>query len=167
MLNLSLYIQLKNVQTPPSLNSCGTKSLVKLGSCRPNFKITLEERPSEKSCSTSFFQSVNDKVKKVSILFFHVNLFLAVTQLRNISGLANKSPVGFKFGFDIFEMLVQIQPRGQAFFTHIRIQGDSFRPKSKTGIIMRTTYESLGSIDAMVVVDWLASGFCEIWRYIR
>ena len=32
---------------------------------------------------------------------------------------------------------------------------------------MRTTYESLGSIDAMVVVDWLASGFCEIWRYIR
>ena len=55
MLKLSHYILIKNVRAPPSLNSCGTKSLVKLGSCRPNFKITLEERPSEKSCSTSTF----------------------------------------------------------------------------------------------------------------
>ena len=32
MLNLCLFIYLRNVQTPPSLNSYGTKSLVKLGS---------------------------------------------------------------------------------------------------------------------------------------
>ena len=89
------------MQTPPSLNSYGPKSLVKLGSCRPNFKITLEEGPSEKSCSTSFFQAVDDKVEKVSILFFHVNLLLVASQLRNISGLANKSLMGFKFGFEI------------------------------------------------------------------
>ena len=102
--------------TPPSLNSCGPKSLVKLESCRPNFKITLEERPSEKSCSTSFFQSVNDKVKKVSILFSHVNLSLVATQLRNISGLANKSLMGSKFGFENFGSLVQKPPRGEGFF---------------------------------------------------
>ena len=42
----------RNLFAPPSLNSCGTKSLVKLGSGRANFKNTLEERPSEKSCST-------------------------------------------------------------------------------------------------------------------
>ena len=100
MLKLNLYIYLKNMLTPPSLNSCGPKSLVKLESCRPNFKITLEERPSEKSCSTSFFQSVNDKVKKVSILSFHVNLSFVVTQVHNIPGSANKSLMGFKFGFE-------------------------------------------------------------------
>ena len=86
--------------TPPSLNSCGPKSLVKLESCRLNFKITLEERPSEKSYSTSFFQSVNDKVKNVSIFFFHVNVLLVATPLCNISGIANKSLMGFKFGFE-------------------------------------------------------------------
>ena len=100
MLKLSHYISIKNVRAPPSLNSCGTKSLVKLGSRRPNFKNTLEERPSEKSCSTSFFQSVNDKVKKVSTLFFHVNLLLVATHLRNISGLASKSLMGFKIVFE-------------------------------------------------------------------
>ena len=72
---------------------------MKLGRGRANFKNTLEERPSRKSCSTSFFESVNDKVKKVSILFFHVNLLLVATHLRNISGLASKSLMGFKFGF--------------------------------------------------------------------
>ena len=105
--------------TPPSLNSCGPKSLVKLESCRPNFKITLEERPSEKSCSTSFFQSVNDKVKKVSILFSHVNLSLGVTQLRNISGLANKSLVGFKYGFEFSKCRFKNTLEERTFFDDI------------------------------------------------
>ena len=60
-----------------------------------------------KSCSTSFFQLENDKFQKVSILFFHVNLLLVVSQLRNIPGLANESLTSFKFGFEIFEMRVQ------------------------------------------------------------
>ena len=119
MLKLSLYIKLKIVQTPPSLNSCGPKSLVKLGSCRPNFKITLEERPSEKSCSTSFFQSVNDKVKKVSILCFHVNLSLVVIQVRNISGLANKSLMGFKFGFEFSKCRFKNTLEERTFFDDI------------------------------------------------
>ena len=106
--------------TPPSLNSCGPKSLVKLESCRPNFKITLEERPSEKSCSTSFFQSVNDKVKKVSILSFHVNLSLVVTQVRNIPGSANKSLMGFKFGFEFSKCWFKNTLEERTFFKEIQ-----------------------------------------------
>ena len=63
-----------------------------------------------------FFKLENDKVQKVSILFFHVNLLLVVSQLRNISGLANKSLMGCEFGFSIIEMLVQNHPRGKASF---------------------------------------------------
>ena len=70
-----------------------------------------------KSCSTSFFQLENNKVQKVSILFFHVNLCLVVSQLLNISGLVNKSLMGFQFGFKNFRMLVQKYPRGGAFFS--------------------------------------------------
>ena len=69
-----------------------------------------------KSCSTSFFRLENDKVKQVSIFFFHVNLLLVVSQVRNISGLVNKSQKGSKFGFENFGSLVQKPPRGEAFF---------------------------------------------------
>ena len=53
----------------------------------------------QKNHDQLFFQSVDDKVKIVSILFFHVNLLLVTTHLRNISGLASKSLMGSKFGF--------------------------------------------------------------------
>ena len=86
------------------------------GRGRANFKNTLEERPSEKSCSTSFFELENDKVQKVFILFSHVLLYLGVSQLRNIPGLFNKSLMGSKFGFENFGSLVQKPPRGEAFF---------------------------------------------------
>ena len=93
-----MYIFLNRVPFGAGQISYGRESLVKLGCCRPNFKITLEERPSEKSCSTSFFQSVNDKVKKAFIPFFHVNVSLVAIPFCNILGLTNKSLMGFKFG---------------------------------------------------------------------
>ena len=72
---------------------------MKLEGFQENFKVTLLERPPEKSCSTSFFRLENDKVQKVCILFSCVYLYLGVIQLRYISGLASKSFMGFKFGF--------------------------------------------------------------------
>ena len=80
--------------------------MVKLESGRPNFKNTLGQRPPVKSCLTSFLTQ-NNKVKQVYILFFHVNLWLVVGQLPNISGLAKKSLMGSKFRFQIFGTLVQ------------------------------------------------------------
>ena len=38
------------------------------------------------------------------------------SQLRNISGLAKKSLIGSKFGFENFGSLAQKPPRGKAFF---------------------------------------------------
>ena len=73
ILKLSLHF-LENVYELAVSKSYGFKNLVKLGRGRANFKNTLEERPSE--CSNSFFELENDKVKKVSLLFHQVNLFL-------------------------------------------------------------------------------------------
>ena len=53
MYKLGVYIFLNRVPFPPSLKSCGFKNSMKLGGCQKNFKVTLLERPSEKSCSTS------------------------------------------------------------------------------------------------------------------
>ena len=50
-----------------------------------------------------FFQSVDDKVKKVCAYIFHVNLWFVCRQLRNISGLTNKSVMGSKCGFKFSE----------------------------------------------------------------
>ena len=51
---------------------------------------------------------------------------MVVIQVRNIPGLANKSLMGFKFGFEIFEMLVQKQEQGEASFSSNGLQGNSF-----------------------------------------
>ena len=53
MYKLGVYIFLNRVPFPPSLKSCGFKNSMKLGGCQKKFKVTLLERPSEKSCSTS------------------------------------------------------------------------------------------------------------------
>ena len=79
-----------------------------------------------KSCSTSFFQLKNDKVQKVSILFFHVNLLIVVSQLRHISGLVNNSLMGSKFGFENLGSLIQKPPRGMAFFIQPIYKGVAF-----------------------------------------
>ena len=52
MYKLCVYICLNRVPFPPSLKFCGLKNVMKLGGGRPNFEITLVERPSKKSCST-------------------------------------------------------------------------------------------------------------------
>ena len=116
ILKLRLHFLLEKVHDLAVAKSYGFKNFVKLGRGRAYFKNTLEERPSEKSCSTSFFELENDNVQKVSILFSHVHLFLVVSQLRNIPGLVNKSLMGSKFGFENFGSLVQKPPRGEAFF---------------------------------------------------
>ena len=71
MLKLSLYIS-TTLNELAVAKSYGLR--VKLGSDRENFKVTLLERPPEKSYSTSKIDSEIDKIKKVSILFIHVYL---------------------------------------------------------------------------------------------
>ena len=55
IIKLTLLNYLNRVPFPPSLKSCGLKNVMKLGGCQENFKVTLLERPPEKSCSTSTF----------------------------------------------------------------------------------------------------------------
>ena len=55
MIKLRLQNYLDRVPFPPSLKSCGLKNVMKLGGCQENFKVTLLERHSEKSYSTSTF----------------------------------------------------------------------------------------------------------------
>ena len=52
---ISLYILTVRVKFFACKKVGGSKSLVKLGSGWANFKNNLEERPTVKSCSTSFF----------------------------------------------------------------------------------------------------------------
>ena len=52
-----LYINLNRAPFPPSLKSCGLKNLMKLGVGKFFFKNTLEERPHEKSCSSSKYRA--------------------------------------------------------------------------------------------------------------
>ena len=59
------------------------------------------------------------KSKKYLILFSHVNLSLGVTQLRNISGLANKSLVGFEYGFEFSKCRFKNTPEERIFFDDI------------------------------------------------
>ena len=63
MYKLRRYIYLNRVPFGARQISYGRKSLVKLGSGRENFKITLLERPPEKSCSTSFYKGFPCKLK--------------------------------------------------------------------------------------------------------
>ena len=56
MYKIRRYIYLNRVPFGARQISYGRKSLVKLGGGRANFEITLVERPSKKSCSTSFFK---------------------------------------------------------------------------------------------------------------
>ena len=53
MLQFRLAVIASSAQPPPSLKSCWLKNVMKLGGCQENFKVTLLERPLEKSCSTS------------------------------------------------------------------------------------------------------------------
>ena len=53
MINLRFQSYLNRVPPAPSLKFCGLKNVMKLGGCQENFKVTLLERPPEKSCSTS------------------------------------------------------------------------------------------------------------------
>ena len=55
MYKLSIQIYLKRVYFGVRQIFYGCKSLVKLRSRRPNFKVTLKEMPSVKSCSTSIY----------------------------------------------------------------------------------------------------------------
>ena len=59
MYKLSVYIYLNRVPFPPSLKYSGLKNVLKLGGCQENFKVTLLERPPEKSCSTSILQEIS------------------------------------------------------------------------------------------------------------
>ena len=63
MSKLRVYFLSNRVPFRPSRKSCGLKNVMKLRSCRANFKITLLERPPEKSCSTSqFFMEISCKI---------------------------------------------------------------------------------------------------------
>ena len=55
MYKFSICRDLNHVLLPSSLKSCGLKNVMKFGGCQENFKVTLLERPPEKSCSTSTF----------------------------------------------------------------------------------------------------------------
>ena len=68
MYKLRVYIYLNRVPFSPSLKSCGFKNSMKLGGCQKKFKVTILEKPSEKSCSTS--QKREDFKEKIEVWIF-------------------------------------------------------------------------------------------------
>ena len=55
MYKFIVCIYLNRVPFPPSLKFSGFKNSMKLGGWQEKFKVTLLERPSKKSCSTSIY----------------------------------------------------------------------------------------------------------------
>ena len=77
MYKLSIQIYLKRVYFGVRQIFYGCKSLVKLRCRRPNFKVTLKEMPSVKSCSTSIYLGFPSFLKMSGVydwLNFEINL---------------------------------------------------------------------------------------------
>ena len=95
MYKLGVYIFLNRVPFPPSLKSCGFKNSMKLGGCQKKIKVTLLERPHEKSCSTS--QKREDFKDKIEVWIFSSEFNvkgISYIKLKRISILENMREQG-------------------------------------------------------------------------